>query len=183
MQKNRLFLFGLVVAMVGGSAGLTGCATPATKEAMTARGIPGVQQHRKSVAVSTQGGNETGAMESSNISNGEFAKAIEESITQNKLFTQVIQGQGGADYLLNVAIVNMSKPSFGASFTVSMEGAWTLTQVSTKKVVMRESIRSSATATIGQAFVGAERLRLAVEGAARENIRLGLTAISKLHLE
>jgi hypothetical protein len=45
-----------------------------------------------------------------------------------------------------------------------------------------QSIKSSHTATMGQAFAGVTRLRLAVEGAARENIQLGLMAISRLQL-
>ncbi len=77
----------------------------------------------------------------------------------------------------------MSKPMFGASFTVNMEAAWSLSEQKTKKVVMRDSIKSSNTATMGQAFVGVTRLRLAVEGAVRKNIRLGLMGVSKLKLD
>ena len=48
---------------------------------------------------------------------------------------------------------------------------------------MRESIKSSHTATMGDAFIGVTRLRLAVEGAVRENIRQGILEISKLNIE
>jgi len=48
---------------------------------------------------------------------------------------------------------------------------------------MRRSIKSSNTATVSEEFSGASRLRLAVERAARENIRLGLNDISKLDLK
>jgi len=64
-----------------------------------------------------------------------------------------------------------------------MEAAWSLSEQKTKKVVMRDSIESSHTATMGQAFVGVTRLRLAVEGAVRENIRQGLMGISRLQLD
>ena len=121
-------------------------------------------------------------MDSSNVSNSDFSKAIEESIIENSLFTQVIHSNG-SDYLLNVTIVSLSKPIFGASFTVSMEAAWSLSEPITKKVLMRESIKSSHTATMGEAFIGVTRLRLAVEGATRKNIQKGLMAISRLQLE
>lgn len=180
MNRNKAFvLIALVVSIV---MALSGCASPVSKDAVVAHSIPITKQHQKSVSIKTQGGSETGAMDSSNISNSDLAKAIEESIVENGLFTQVIHG-ADSDYLLNVTIVNMSKPMFGASFTVSMEAAWSLSEQKTKKVVMRDSIKSSHTATMGQAFVGVTRLRLAVEGAVRENIRLGLTGVSKLQLD
>lgn len=182
MQKNRFKAFFLATILTGAVGGLIGCATPATKEAMTADKVVVAKKHPRTVSITAQGGSETGVMDSSNISNSDFAKAIETSIVKNGLFTQVLEG-GSGDYLLNVAITSISKPMFGASFTVNMEAGWTLMEKSTGKIVMRESIRSSSTVTMGQALIGVERLRLAVEGAARENIRDGLAAISKLKLD
>ena len=180
MDRNKAFVFiSLIVSVV---IALSGCASPASKDAVVAHSVPITQHHQKTVSIQTQGGSETGAMDSSNISSSDLAKAIEESIVENRLFTQVIHGDG-SDYLLNVTIVNMSKPMFGASFTVRMEVAWSLSEQKTKKVVMRDSIESSHTATMGQAFVGVIRLRLAVEGAVRENIRQGLMEISRLQLD
>lgn len=180
MGINRTFAFTALLVSV--AIALSGCASPASKDAVIAHSMPITQHHQKTVSITTQGGSETGAMDSSNISNGDLAKAIEGSIVENGLFTQVIHG-GDSDYLLNVTIVNMSKPMFGASFTVRMEAAWSLTERKTKKVVMRDSIKSSHTATMGQAFIGVTRLRLALEGAVRENIRLGLMGISRLQLD
>ena len=69
---------------------ITGCATPANKEAMTASGIQIARQHDGSVSVKTSGGVETGAMDSSSISDADFKSAIEASITQNKVFKSVM---------------------------------------------------------------------------------------------
>lgn len=182
LLKNKFRVFPLLVALASITGGLAGCASPASTDAMAARGVQNIQRFQKTVAVSTQGGRETGAMDSSNISDSDFAKAIETSIINNGVFTRIVPSND-SDYILNVSIVNMSKPLFGASFTVDMEAAWSLTNAVSKKAVMRESIKSSATATMGQALVGVTRLQLAVEGAARENIRQGLLAISKLQLE
>ena len=182
MLRNKFLLVPLLACAIAISGGLMGCASPASSDAMVARGIPNMPRFQKSVAVTTQGGSETGAMDSSNIANADFAKAIEKSIVENGVFTRVV-ASAGSDYLLSVSIVNMSKPIFGASFTVDMEAAWSLTNAVTKAVVMRESIKSSATATMGQALIAVTRLQLAVEGAAQENIRQGLVAISKLKLE
>lgn len=182
MVKNRSRKLSLLIIIVGITSGLSGCASPATKDAMTPHSIPDIHRHQKTIMIRTQGGNETGALDSSNISNNDFANAIEESIVKTRLFTEVIHGNG-SDYILNVTIANMSKPLFGTSFTVDIEAAWSLAEAVSKNVVMRKSIKSSFTATMGDAFVGVTRFRLALEGAARENIRLGLTAISKLQLE
>jgi hypothetical protein len=161
---------------------LSGCASPALQEAMVAHAIPEVRQHNKTISIKTQGGAEIDGLGRSDISNNDFAKAIEKSIIENELFTQVIHSTG-SDYVLNVAIVSMNKPVFGGDFTVDMESAWTLSDPVTPKNIMRKSIKSSHTATMGEAFGGAKRLRLAVEGAARKNIQQGLMAISELHLE
>ena len=49
-------------------------------------------------------------------------------------------------------------------------------------VVWQESIASEYTATPGDAFAAVKRLRLATEGAAKNNIAEGLSRISKLSL-
>jgi len=63
-----------------------------------------------------------------------------------------------------------------------METAWSLQRTSDRSIVMRKAIQSSGTATMGDAFVGVTRLRLAVENAARENIKQGLKEIAELKL-
>lgn len=169
-------LFALIVI-----AWLTGCASPASKQALVVSDTTMSTKHPHSVSVTTSGGGETGSMDYTNISNEDLAAAIEESITSTGLFASVIQGDG-ADYRLNVSLVNMSKPMFGMSFKIDMEMAWSLVNAKTGDVVMRESIESSHTATMGEAFAAVTRIRLAVEGAAQENIRQGLEKISGLSL-
>ena len=182
MNKNRIVLLASIAVLIFTISGLSGCASPATTKAMTSGTIPGMQKHKYTVTISTQGGNETGDNVVASISNNDFAEAIEKSIIENGLFTQVIHGSD-SDYFLNTTIIDISTPVFGASMTVNMEIAWSLSNTRSQHVVMRESIKSTYTAGAFAAFAGVTRIRLAVEGAARENIRLGLIAISKLHLE
>ncbi|MBA3755112.1 MAG: hypothetical protein H0X02_02275 [Nitrosomonas sp.] len=63
-----------------------------------------------------------------------------------------------------------------------METAWSLIKTADNSVVMRKSVKASGKANIGDAFVAAVRLRLAVENAARESISQGLHAIAELNL-
>ena len=160
---------------------LTGCATPITHEAL----VPGtpniVKQHVQSVAVTVSGGTETSAAGKSGVSDAELQKAVAAAIASNKVFSRVVEGKNG-DYILNVAIFDVDQPSFGFSFTVTMEMGWTLTRADTGATVWRESIKSTHTATAGEAFAGVTRLRLATEGALRNNIEQGLVKLSALSL-
>lgn len=163
------------------SIGLSGCSSPANREAMTPQNLVVGKHYPYSVQVKTSGGMETGAMDSSNISDADLKLAIEDAISQSKLFKSIVQGSDG-NYELSVRVVSLSKPVFGATFTVEMEGAWSMTKVSDKSVALRKSIKSSGTATMGDAFAAVTRLRLAVEHAAKDNIAQGLKAIGELNL-
>ena len=180
MNKNitqRLATAALAVAVVL----LAGCAAPAHKENMAAAPIASTKKLPYSVHVETKGGSETGVMDSSNVSSADLKAAIEASITKSNLFKSVVQGKGG-DYDLTVTVTQLDKPIFGGAFTVTLETGWSLTKVSDKSVVMRKAVRSSHTAQLSDSLVGVTRLRLALEGAVRNNISQGLQAISDLPL-
>jgi hypothetical protein len=160
---------------------LAACASPASREAMTPT-VTVAKHHPYSLQVKTSGGAETGGGGSSNISDADLKAAIEAAISQSKLFKTVVQGADGADYELNVAIISLAKPSFGLTFTVEMETAWSLTKVSDRSIAMRKSVKSTGVATPGDAFAAVARLRMAVERAASDNISQGLAAIAELSL-
>lgn len=179
-MRNFFSVSLVVVLAVSSTSWLTGCASPASREAMQAISVTPANAHPYSVSVRTAGGNETGAMDVPSIADADFKAAIEKSIVQSGVFKSVIEGKG-SDYELSVTITQMTKPLFGFSFTVTMEAAWSLVKASDKSVVMRKVIQSSYTASMSDSFAGVTRLRLAVEGAARENIASGLKEISSLN--
>jgi len=158
-----------------------GCATPATHTGMIPADYDTPTQHAQTVTVKVGGGQETSAVGKSQISDDAFHRALVEAIGKSRVFSKVIPDQGG-DFELNVGIISMEQPSFGLHFTVKMEAGWTLKNAATGQVVWQKAITSQHTATPGDAFVGTERLRLANEGAARNNIRQGLAEISRLKL-
>jgi len=166
-----------LVALCALAIGIAGCATPSKPEAMVPT-APIAGQHAKSTSVIVAGGSETSALGKSQISNDAFQQAIAMSIEKNKTFSSVVKGAGG-DYQLAVTVVSIDQPSFGFSFTVKMEAAWSLKKAD-GTVVMQESIKSEGTAGATEAFAGAERLRLANEYAARANIAAALEKIGKL---
>jgi len=180
MNKNIARRLG-AIACVATLAVLAGCAAPAHKENMTATPAVAVKKLPYSVSVDTRGGAETGAMDSSNVSNADLKAAIESSIAKSNLFKSVVQGKNG-DYELTVTVTQLSKPMFGGAFTVTMETGWSLIKASDKSVVLRKAIRSSHTAELSDSLVGVTRLRLAVEGAVRNNISQGMQEISQLSI-
>jgi len=177
-QYRKSFQFLMVI---GAMAILGGCASGATREGMTTTDYSAATKHAKSVAVTVGGGQQTSSMGKSQISDDEFAAALVASINKSKAFSTVVQGKAG-DYELNVGILGMDQPSFGLNFTVKMEAGWTLKNSATGAVVWQKVIKSQHTATPGDAFAGVERLRLANEGAARNNIKQGLAEIAGLQL-
>jgi len=160
---------------------LAGCATPSTPAAMTAKPVTAVTKNPESLGVNVTGGGETSSMGASNISDADFATAIKTSIADSGLFAKITASEQ-ADYLLSVAIVRLDRPLFGASFTVNFEATWRLSRRSDQKLIWEKSVASSFTATMGDAFVGVTRLRLANEGAARTNIQDAITQMSALSL-
>jgi hypothetical protein len=161
---------------------LAACASPASREAMTPQAVVAAKHFSSSLAVNTSGGLETSATGGVNISDADLKAAIEAAVVQSQLFKTVVQGADGSDYELSVWIVSLAKPAFGASFTVDLETAWSLIKTSDRSVAMRKSIKSTGVATMGEAFAGVTRVRMAVERAARENISQGLAAIAELNL-
>lgn len=170
-----------VLLLSGAVMALTGCASPANREAMQSAPVASTHKSIHTVVVNTSGGGETGAMDSSNIADADLKAAIESSITHSGVFANIVQG-AGADYDLSVTVIRLSKPLMGFSMTVTMESAWSLVKSSDKSVVLRKPITSTFTAGMGDALAGVTRLRMAVEGAARENIAQGLNAIAELKL-
>jgi alpha-acetolactate decarboxylase len=119
MKNNRIVRLLAAIAAAAALAGLGGCAAPAHKENMEATSIASTKKLPYSVTVQAAGGQETGAMDSSNVSNADLKAAIEGSIIKTNLFKSVVQTKGG-DYELTVTVANLNKPMFGGAFTVTM---------------------------------------------------------------
>lgn len=160
---------------------ITGCASASRPEAMAVDDFQAPSPIAKSVTVTVSGGEDTSSMGKSQIADADFATAIKKSLADTQVFEQVLDADG--EYLLNVMIVSMDQPSFGLNFTVKMETAWRLVDQQTEKAVWEKVIKSEHTATTSDAFAGVERLRLANEGAAKNNIKEALKELGALSLK
>lgn len=159
-----------------------GCASATRPEAMIPQIHLPVHKSQSNVVVEVIGGKETSAMWLSQISDEDFSHALRQFIEQSGLFTQALK-IGSSKYLLQAFIVQINQPVLGVDMTVSMEVNYHLARTELKQVVWRKAISSTYTASFSDAFVGATRLRLANEGAARKNIEQAIQEMSQLQLE
>lgn len=176
-MKNSIFglLLGCILLM-------SGCATPTVPTAM----VPEVHQnyHRsgQSLSINVLGGRETSATGTSQIANDDFHRAVAHAVDNSAIFASV-GNYGSTDLHLETFIGMLQQPLMGFNLTVTLEVYYALTESATGNTLWRDTIQSTYTATTGEAFAGITRLRLATEGAARENIRQLLKALSDLQLD
>jgi hypothetical protein len=171
----------LAPCIMGMVLALSGCATPVSHEALVPASLEVTKHHPESVAVVASGGTETSAAGKPQISDTELQQAVANAITQTKTFSRVVDGKNG-DYILTVNVFSVTQPSFGFSFTVGVEMGWTLTRKDNGAKVWQESIKSEHTVGAGEAFAGVTRLKLATEGAMRDNVKQGVLKLSALSL-
>jgi hypothetical protein len=117
----------------------------------------------------------------SQISNTEFTDALTSSMEKSGVFQGVISGDG-ADYILDVEILNYDQPWYGSVMKVRMETTWKLTDAKTKKVVWSNTFPSAYRAEWESSMFDRARIRNAHEGVARANIKEGIRRLSVLEL-
>jgi len=147
---------------------------------MVAKPVAVTHASSSDVSVSVLGGKDTTKMGASQISDDAFAQALRDSISQSGLFKAV--AATGGRYKLSAFIGKVDQPMMGFNMTVKMEVSYTLVDTKSGKAVWSKNIASEHTAKPSEAFAGVTRLRLANEGAARDNIEQALTEMSALQL-
>jgi hypothetical protein len=170
----------IVVGLLTSVAVISGCATGSKPDAMVVQIVAPVHKSDSDVSVAVSGGKETSKMGASQISDDAFGQALRDSIAKSGLFNKV-SAEGGR-YRLTSFIGKVDQPMFGFSLTVKMEVSYTLKDTRSGATVWTKDVNSEYTAKTGEAFAAVERLRLANEGAARENIRQAITEMAALTL-
>jgi hypothetical protein len=163
---------------------LAGCAsaTPTSEgmiPAFTARGVRG-PVHPQAVAIDVG--------QTKQLPDAAFRQALADAITLSRVFSRVVDKPGGGGgYVLSVTVTRLERPESRLNVhlnpTVGMEAGWTLRRADTRATVWQATIRSEHTASPSDTLDGKARLRIATEGAVRENIAAGLARISKLNLQ
>jgi hypothetical protein len=161
---------------------LGACASAAKPELMsltaaTATAKPATADHKAYHAMSVQqvqGGNETNPMWASDVSNPDFQKALETSL---RAFDYLVMDGGMSKYKVTASIVDVQKPLMGLDLSVTMKVRYSVLNEQ-GVVAFDDTIGATGTATMGEAFAAVERLRIAIEKAAKANIEAFLTRLA-----
>ena len=162
----------LLVAMLL-LAGLGACATPASYTSMVPElasadlGPGPAPSYRGAITVASVSiGTDTSTPWTSQIGSAEFQDALVRTL----MLANLASPQGGR-FRLDATLLGLSRPFAGFAMTVTASVAYRLTDTATGAVVYQETRTSLGTASLNDAIMNANRLRIADERALRANIR------------
>jgi hypothetical protein len=158
----------LVAALLGG---LAGCATAAKPEAMTVmapqaseKSFPQLLLHAMCVRT-VSGGEKTNPMWISKVDDVGFQAALSSSLSNAGLGAAA----DSCGYSIDANLLGLSQPSLGFDMTVTSHVNYKVYGKDGQPLLL-ETIDAPFTATVSDAFIGAERLKLANEGSIRTSI-------------
>lgn len=109
-----------------------------------------------------------------------FATALAQALQDSGTFAKAAT-LGDGDYRLE-GQVNVEYQGFGIDFTHHLRSSWKLIRQSDGKEVWTDLLTTDHTATMGDAFAGMKRSRLATEGVAQKCIQEVVHRLSTLQL-
>ena len=150
---------------------LSGCASSADPSAMTIapqaseKAFPQNLLHAMCVRNVT-GGEETNPLWASKVDNKGFQAALGTSLDNAALTASA----DNCSYPIDVNLLGLSQPAIGFDMTVTSHVNYKVYD-KTGQPYLLQTVDAPFTATVSDAFVGVERLKLANEGAIRESIK------------
>lgn len=166
----RILLIGLMFV-------LGACAQPARVSQMIHQPdseqletVPDTMQQSVAIAA-VNGGEETDPLWMSEVGNAEYRQALQSSLQSYGLFADY----GGGDYDLTAHLIALDQPLVGFDMTVTSTASYVVVRTSDGIEVFNDTIVTPYTADFSESFMAVERLRMANEGAVRENIRAFIT--------
>lgn len=162
------FVFSILLLAV-----LSGCATPARIDQMTAKKIDTLKivnetPLRNSLSLKgVSGGESTNPLWLSKVGSDDFKQALEQSLKTAMLLAA---DQSKGSYLLSTTLVSLNQPWVGLDLQVIATVEYSLEERATGRKVFSTTISTPYTATFSDAVLAFERLKIANEGAVRENI-------------
>jgi hypothetical protein len=117
---------------------------------------------------------------SAGITTDNYEQAVVDALGASDLFPS----GDNRHYALDIRIVSVATPSFSKNMTVSMKAVWKLVCRKRNVTLLEENIVSTYTGGLFEGgFIGANRVRVAMEGATRESIRAGMELLATLDLD
>lgn len=161
----------IAAAVVAGALllNLAGCATSATSQAMTIK--PGITaavnpKLKGQVAIAeVKGGKDTNPLWTSQVDAPGFKKALTDSLA----IAGYLAPEGTkARYQVSANLVSLDQPFGGFTMDVKSDVKYQLTGGAAPRSI---DVKATGSATVSDAFVGFERLRIANERSVMENIK------------
>ena len=168
MQSTRTFRALLASCAL---ALLSACAQGASAKGMTVtpadlRSAPNPALAGAVAVSEVAGGKDTHPLWTSQIDDASFHSALVESLRAVGLLCE----KEGAPLALQARLVKLDQPFMGFNMTVTSIVHYTVKDARSGATIIDEDVTAAHTATVGDAFYGVTRLRLANEGSARKNI-------------
>ena len=157
-------------AAVAAMMALAACASPSRPEAMILGATPGLIAssgdlgYRSVTSVIVSGGSETNPLWTAQVSNEDLKTALEGSLA-----AAGYMGSDGRPMVVTANMIELNQPMMGLDMSVTSRIQYSVT--SNGRVVFNDTVSATGTATMGEAFAGVERLRLANEKSIKENIK------------
>lgn len=161
------------LAAVFGLAILTACASPAefqnmvVTDAVDTTTVQTTAYHQNVTVARVDGGEDTNPLWTSEISSEAFEKALIKSLENAGILSEL---KDGAPYKLRATLLEVDQPIFGLNFTVRTRVRYEVIDTQTNKAIFDQEVPAEHTATFGDSPFAIQRLRLANEGAAKNNI-------------
>lgn len=168
MKNKKSKLVALSVTVLGLSLG--GCASPAMYENMIVNGTqfikmePSQKFYHSVKNVEVTGGKDTNPLWTSQVGSEDFQIALNKSLVQAGILSEV------GPYDMKAHLVSLKQPIIGFSYTVRATVDYLIKDRQTGQILLDEKIESAYTASMSESPIGIIRLRLANEGAIRNNI-------------
>ena len=157
-----------------------GCAAPAQFENMTYEGIIGTYDSELNGQIElaqVKGGSKTNPLWTSQISNEDFQRALEQSLVAQGLLSQ------NGRFTLKATLIEVAQPWIGVNLKVATKVNYVMIDEAINDVLLDEVIEADFTATFSDAFDAVTRLKIANEGSAKANIKRFLERLALLRVE
>ncbi len=166
------------VAALAAVLELSGCATPATSQAMTVK--PGTTaavnpKFKGALKVGeVTGGKDTNPLWTSQVDNAGFKKALQDSLA---ISGYLAPDAGAARYEVSANLVSFEQPLFGLTLDVASSTSYRLLGNGIDRTF---PVTATGTASTSDAWVAIERLRIANERSILENIKAFINELARL---
>lgn len=171
----------LTLVLLMAMPALTACTITPERGALVPEKFQMQARHNGSVKVLVSGGNEANMIDGIQISNEVFAGATEDAIKKSGLFTQVTNASA-SDFRVEVLIQRLMRPTAGFGMESQLSALWVLRATTPERPLWQDLIVSQGAASVGDAFSGLTRMRMAIERAASNNIQRAVQEMSLVEI-